>query len=69
MRNFCEVRLNLRAFYCDGADIHVHLAWINFQLMKELRRMHEYAKPAATGTYAYESAPVVTRKRKKRGGR
>jgi hypothetical protein len=23
-----------------------------------------YAKPAVTGTYAYESAPVVTRKKK-----
>ena len=26
-------------------------------------KRRRYAKPAATGTYAYESAPVVTRKR------
>ena len=26
-----------------------------------------YAKPAATGTYAYESAPVVTRKKQGEG--
>ena len=31
---------------------------------KKKAKRKRYAKPAATGTYAYESAPVVTRKRK-----
>jgi hypothetical protein len=31
---------------------------------KKKAKRRRYAKPAATGTYAYESAPVVTRKRK-----
>jgi len=31
---------------------------------KKKTKRRRYAKPAATGTYAYESAPVVTRKRK-----
>jgi len=28
------------------------------------KQRRRYAKPAATGTYAYESAPVVKRKRR-----
>jgi hypothetical protein len=31
---------------------------------KKKAKRKRYAKPAATGTYAYESAPVVTKKRK-----
>jgi hypothetical protein len=31
---------------------------------KKKAKRRRYAKPAATGTYAYESAPVITRKRK-----
>jgi hypothetical protein len=31
---------------------------------KKKTKRRRYAKPAPTGTYAYESAPVVTRKRK-----
>lgn len=31
---------------------------------KKKAKRRRYAKPAATGTYAYESAPVVGRKRK-----
>jgi len=31
---------------------------------KKTAQRRRYAKPATTGTYAYESAPVVTRKRK-----
>ena len=33
---------------------------------KKKAKRRRYAKPAATGTYAYESAPVATRKRKAR---
>jgi len=33
---------------------------------KKKAKRRRYAKPAATGTYAYESAPVVTKKRKAR---
>ena len=31
---------------------------------KKKAKRRRYAKPAPTGTYAYESAPVATRKRK-----
>ncbi|MGH9237982.1 MAG: hypothetical protein ACRD3G_08065 [Vicinamibacterales bacterium] len=31
---------------------------------KKKAKRRRYAKPAATGTYAYESAPVITRKKK-----
>jgi len=33
---------------------------------KKQAKRKRYAKPAPTGTYAYESAPVVSRKRKVR---
>jgi hypothetical protein len=32
--------------------------------LKKNATRRRYPKPAATGTYAYESAPVMTRKRK-----
>jgi hypothetical protein len=32
--------------------------------LKKKAKRRRYAKPAPKGTYAYESAPVVTRKRK-----
>jgi hypothetical protein len=32
---------------------------------KKKAKRRRYAKPAPTGTYAYESAPVVTRKKRK----
>ena len=31
---------------------------------KKKAKRRRYAKPAPTGTYAYESAPVISRKRK-----
>ena len=34
---------------------------------KKKAKRRRYAKPAAAGTYAYESAPVATRKKKGKG--